>query len=238
MLVGWDVCAGLYLALLAGGLVLLADERMKQNEVVIGLVAALLVLKPQLSFGLLLVMLFRRAWRAWAVMVLASVVLAAISVPILGVDSFPTWLEQMSWCGAALETASTTWWRQFTLYAFVRGAGAALGVGQGASRIVTASLGVPILLGGFGVIRRALANPERPVVVRALGLVVLVTVALNGYLFYYDALLLVVPALAAFAARGTYAAWARGVGHSVPPGMYSSTMYSFSWPAWVCSACS
>jgi hypothetical protein len=44
---------------------------------------------------------------------------------------------------------------------------------------------------------------------RAAALLALATVALNAYLFYYDALLLVVPASVAFLLRATYAPRAR-----------------------------
>jgi hypothetical protein len=203
--------AGLYLALLAGGLVLLADERVKENEVVVGLVAALLVLKPQLSFGLLLVMLLRRAWRAWAVLVLASVVLAVIAVPILGVDAFPTWLEQMSWCGAALETASTTWWRQFTLYAFLRGTTSTWGMSMEDTRVLYAVLVLPLGVLALGTLWSAARHPSHALRMRAAAVVFLATVSLNIYLFYYDSALLVVPAMIAFLERDSYAKVTRGV---------------------------
>jgi alpha-1,2-mannosyltransferase len=203
--------SGLIVGGTAAALALVLGARTPARDLACGALIAALTIKPQLSLALLVVLALTRAWRALAAAVALIAVLVAVGYALLGPGAYAEWRALVAWWSDALEAAPGTWWRQFTLYAFVRGAGAMTGAGQGAARAVTAALGVPIVVMGFAVVRRALAKAEPLLTVRAMGLVVLATVALNGYLFYYDALLLVVPALAVFAARGTYAGWARGV---------------------------
>src|SRR6185369_6558834 len=97
------------------------------------------------------------------------------------------WREQVTWCTEALEGADTTWWRQFTLYAFLRSVTSRADMDMSIARWfylgITGPLGIATLLA----VHKALAPDHRLLALRAVAILVLASVALNAYLFYYDA---------------------------------------------------
>ena len=201
--------SGLYLFLLATSLALLAvpktEGRTIHTEAVAGFLVAVLCVKPQLALVVLLVGVLRRAWAMLASFAVVLLILWGSSIPFLGVRAILEWREQVTWCTEALEGADTTWWRQFTLYAFLRSvtsrADMDMSVARGLYLGITGPLGIATLLA----VRAALAPDERKLALRAVAILVLASIALNAYLFYYDAAFLVVPWMIAFLAYSTYA---------------------------------
>ncbi len=204
---------GLYLVLLAPSLTLLVEPRAEVRgwgiPIGAGVLTALLCVKPQLALVVLVVALVRRAWVALAAFAVALALLWAISIPFLGVSAIVEWREQAAWCAGALEGAESTWWRQFTLYAFLRSVTSRAGMDLDVARGMYLAIVVPMGLATLLAVRRALAPDERRFSLRAVGIMVLATIALNGYLFYYDAAFLVVPWMVAFLCYGTYAPFTR-----------------------------
>jgi hypothetical protein len=207
--------SGLYLFLLAVSLALLAVPRAEgrtwKTEALAGALTAILCVKPQLALVVLFVAVLRRAWGALAAFVIVFLILWGISVPMLGVGAFLEWREQVTWCTEALEGAETTWWRQFTLYAFLRAVTSRAAMDVSVARWMYLAILLPLGLATLLAARRMLAPDDRRLALRAVSILVLATVALNGYLFYYDAAFLVVPWMIAFLTYPTYASITRGL---------------------------
>lgn len=204
---------GLYLVLLAPALLWLVEPRAEVRghgtAIAAGLLTALLCVKPQLALVVIVVALVRRAWLALAVTTVTVALLWALSIPFLGVSAIVTWREQAAWCAEALEGADSTWWRQFTLYAFLRSVTSHAGMALEAARWMYLAIVLPLGFASLLAVRRALAPDERRFSLRAIAILVLATVALNGYLFYYDGALLVIPWIISFLCYQTYAPFSR-----------------------------
>lgn len=200
---------GLYLVLLVPPLVWLveprAEARGRGRSIAAGVLTALLCVKPQLALVVLVVAVVRRAWLMLAVTLVGVALLWALSIPFLGVDAIVEWREQATWCAEALEGADSTWWRQFTLYAFLRAVTSHAAMDMLAARTMYLSIVLPLGLASLLAVRRALAPDERRFSMRAIAILVLATVALNGYLFYYDGELLVIPWMVSFLCYESYA---------------------------------
>jgi hypothetical protein len=195
--------SGLYVACFAGCFAALALGA----DVVAGILAGLLTIKPPLALAPVLGIALARSRRAGLAFVITMLALMVGSLP-WGIDAWPTWTSDARWWAATLEAAPGTWWRQWTLYAFVRSSMAEVGLSEAAARLVSAVVALP--LAGLAV-RAAAPAMRRDAAfrMRAGAVLALATVSLNAYLFYYDALLLVAPALVAFFLRETYAERAR-----------------------------
>lgn len=201
--------SGLYVLCFAGSLAALALG----SELAAGILAGLLLIKPPLALAPLFAIAAARSRRALAVVGVTALALFVGSLP-WGLDAWPTWMRDAGWWAATLEDAPGTWWRQWTLYSFVRSSMAEVGLGETAARGVSLAMTLPLAGAvawlGARALRRDAAGPSGVGLrMRAAALLALATVALNAYLFYYDALLLVVPAVVAFLARDTYAERAR-----------------------------
>lgn len=207
--------SGLYLFLMSASLALLAvprsEGRSARSEALAGVVIAVLCVKPQLALVALLVVVLRRAWPALAAFVVTLLLLWLVSIPFVGVDAALVWREQVTWCTEALETADTTWWRQFTLYAFLRAVTARGDMDMTVARGLYVAIVLPLGIATLLAVRAALAPDDRRLALRAVSMLVLATISLNAYLFYYDAAFLVVPWMIAFLAYQTYASVTRGV---------------------------
>jgi hypothetical protein len=206
---------GLWLFLLAFSLCLLAVPRAEgrdaRTEAAAGVLLAILCVKPQLALIGLCVAVLRRAWAALVAFTIVLLVLWLVSIPFLGVGAILEWREQVTWCTEALETADTTWWRQFTLYAFLRAVTARAAMDMETARWAYLAIVTPLGLATLLAVRQALAPDDRRWSLRAVSILVLAVIALNGYLFYYDAAFLVVPWMIAFLAYQTYGAWTRAI---------------------------
>lgn len=200
---------GLYLSLMATSLCLLAvpksEGRTPGTEALAGTLCAVLCVKPQLALVVLFVALAKRAWAMLAVFALVLLVLWGISIPFLGVRAVLEWREQVAWCTEALEGADTTWWRQFTLYAFLRSVTSREGMDMMVARWLYLGIAGPLGLLTLLAVRKALGPDDRRLSLRAVAILVLASIALNAYLFYYDAAFLVVPWMIAFLTYPTYA---------------------------------
>ncbi len=207
--------SGLYLFLLAVSLALLAvpraEGRTPRTEAVAGVLVAVLCVKPQLALVVLLVAVLRRAWATLAAFALVLLVLWLCSIPFLGVRAVIEWREQVTWCTDALETAESTWWRQFTLYAFLRAVTSRADMEIAVARGMYVAIAAPLGLAALLAVRAALRPDDRRLALRAVSILVLASIALNAYLFYYDAAFLVVPWMIAFLAYQTYAPLTRGL---------------------------
>jgi hypothetical protein len=191
--------SGLYVLCFAGCLAALATGA----EVTAGALAGLLLIKPPLAIALAFAVIASRSRRAVGALALTALVLVLVSLAF-GPEAWPTWAREAGWWAATLEDAPGTWWRQWTLYSFVRSSMAELELSQTAARGVSAGLTLPLAVAAAWVSARALTL-DRAMRMRAASVLALATVALNAYLFYYDALLLVVPAVVAALLRETYA---------------------------------
>lgn len=195
--------SGLYLLCFVGclgGLALGAD-------VLAGVCAGLLLIKPPLALALVFAIVASRSRRAALATGITALVLVLLTLP-WGIAVWRTWLGDAGWWASTLEAAPGTWWRQWTLYSFVRSSTAELGLSWGAARAISLAITVP--LGGAAAWVAARALRRGPALrMRAAAVLALATVALNAYLFYYDALLLVVPAVVGWLLRATYAPRAR-----------------------------
>lgn len=206
---------GIWLFLMSAALALLAVPRAEgrswRTEALSGVLTAVLCVKPQLALVVLLVAGLRRAWPMLAAFVVTFAILWAVSIPFLGVRAFLEWREQVTWCAEALEGADTTWWRQFTLYAFLRSvtshAAMDMEVARWAYLAIVGPLGIATVLA----VREALRPDDRRLALRAVSMLVLASIALNTYLFYYDSAFLVVPWIVSFLAYQTYGGVTRGI---------------------------
>jgi hypothetical protein len=201
--------SGLYIFLLASALVVLARPRAEgrtfRTELVAGVLLAVLFVKPQLALVGLLVAALRRSWGAIVAFVVVASILWVVSIPFVGAHAFVEWREQVAWCTEALEGARSTWWRQFTLYAFIRASTANALMDVETARWLYLGTTLPMGLATLLAVHRALRPDDRLLALRAIAMLVLATVALNAYLFYYDAAFLVVPWMISFLAYQTYA---------------------------------
>jgi hypothetical protein len=196
--------SGVWLAILAGSLALLSVRR----DQLAGAVAALLLAKPQYAIPLVLACVVLRRWT----FVRAFAALAAIEVAVslaFGLDVWARWWEAARALEGRLENGPAGYWRQQSLFWFFRAATH--------SSLAAKALWAASALGLGAAILRALLrlrerSTEPAIWARIASVIVLSTCALNGYFFYYDLVLLAVPAAALFLAR---ASWSSALAHRV-----------------------
>lgn len=171
-----------------------------------GVAAGLLWIKPPLAVALIAVGTVSRPPRftiAWL-----ATLAALLSVGLaLGGDVWSGFRVSMGSLVERHESTPDSWRKQLTLYAFVRTL-AARGAedpaaGRGLARAIAVS--VAIVLGAWGALVRwqarggwAELGRDRAVMVRLGSIALLATVALNLYLFYYDAALVAIPTVFLF----------------------------------------
>jgi hypothetical protein len=189
--------SGVYFALLSGALALLVSGR----HGAAGAMAALLLAKPNLAVALIGAALVVRAWRFLAALSVVALALLVVSLPF-GLAAWSEWLGAVAYLAQRHDAAASDLWKQHTLYALVRST-----LTAATARIAWAAVAVAI---GAAIVATLVALrsrlEEREIGARVASLIVLATCALNTYLFYYDTLLLALPAAMLFLAR---ASWTR-----------------------------
>jgi hypothetical protein len=152
----------------------------------------LLAIKPNVGafFGLFL--LVRGEWRAATTMASVAVALVAITIPLGASLWVDFWHASGANSAVLLQYPS---YKLITLQGFLSG----LSSGPGSMRLAVWAAAVLLLLGIAGAAWRRPAPP-----LRHLGHVVLLAVAANPYLSFYDGLLLAVPATAWWSERALW----------------------------------
>lgn len=168
--------AALFLAAWTLGLLALERGRPLSAGVLLGA----LWLKPQLALAALLLGLRRP--RLALGMLAAALALALLSLPA-GLARWPEWAEAAARAGAEVGAARIVLWKQHTLLAFLRSVTPGAAIAWSAWALVALPLGALV-------VRAVRAGST----LRAGSLLVLATLALSPYAYYYDALLLAVPA--------------------------------------------
>lgn len=144
-----------------------------------GLLLGPLWLKPQFALGALV--LGVRSPRLANGMLAAALALFLVSLPA-GFERWPEWLSAITRAGGEVGTARILLWKQHTLLAFLRGLVPSGSLAFGFYLFVA----LPLALGTLRSLREGSA-------LRAGSLLVLTTLALSPYAYYYDAVLLAVP---------------------------------------------
>jgi hypothetical protein len=157
-----------------------------------------LVYKPNLGVAYGFVALLKREWRMLAGMFLCFGVLMASSLP-LGIDVWKDYLALTKQLPDQIRAHPNMYVRQQNLFAFWR----TLMPGASWNVINTLwGLSVVSVAGAAAWCWRGPIRPER--LPRLLGVTVLAIVACNPYLFFYDALLLLIPGAVWFIERRGY----------------------------------
>ena len=197
--------SGVYFALLAGALVLLGRGR----DVPAGLLAAGLLFKPNFLVALVLGAILLRRWR-FLLGVCLGAALLVVSALAYGEETWASFFDALAYLAHRHDTVAEDYWKQFTLYAFFRASTHALDESGLFARVLWAAAALPL---GAIIARRLLALRGRagdPVIfARLASVLMLATVALNSYLFFYDAVFLVLPAAALWLARSSWRSRAR-----------------------------
>lgn len=188
--------SAMFFLLIAVGLLFLRRHR----PLAAGLVLGLLVIKPNLGavFGVLL--LATRQWRAVLGMGLSVAALVAATLP-LGVGVWQDFFAATARMSEYVGNADMPMWKHQTLYAFWS---TTIGpyVSHGMVQVVWAASVVP-LLAAAGLSWLGRMPPRHwP---RAIGVAVLLIVAANPYLWFYDGLLLAIPGVIWYVERDRYA---------------------------------
>lgn len=193
---------GLYLALSGLALHALAVRR----DVLGGVVVAALLVKPPLALALFVVgaalrpRVFVLAWTVTALVLVGS------SLP-LGLAPWYAWRTSLDALIERHEATVDSWRKQFTVYAFVRTMLSWVGGPRALARAVAIALAAAFGAAFLTRLRaaRAIAQADDArgleLRLRAGSIAILATVALNLYLFYYDAALLALPGLLLFTHR-------------------------------------
>lgn len=187
LVLGQPLPWALALALLA----LLAWRRGRPRTA--GLLVGLLLLKPTLALAPLAAALVRRERAVLQGVALTALALGVVSLP-LGLDAWRDWLAALARTLGAVQDARLLLWKQHTWLAFCR----ALVPG----RLAWAAWALVALPLGLLVLRRVRQGALTPL--RAGGLLALAAIALGPYAYFYDALLLAIPAAALWLERERY----------------------------------
>ncbi len=170
---------------------LLARER----PVAAGILFGLCAIKPPYVVAPILFALLARRPRVLLGVAASIAALVAIS---LFVGQWPAWLAAVGRTLGDVSDAHLALWKQHTLLAFLRAV---------APRPVALALYGAVVLGFAGLVFRA-RGADVPLL-RAAGWLALGTVTLSPFAYFYDALLLAIPAAALWLGRDGYSARAR-----------------------------
>jgi hypothetical protein len=156
------------------------------QELLAGLAAGLLVIKPHYCIPILLCVLLARAWRVLAGASIAIALLVLSTLP-LGADVWTSYFEQFSSLRGVVTAIPS--WKQITILAFWRSV-----LGENAQWKVTVAAVLStapcialLSLAWIRLGRKAVAIP------RLIALTVLMLLSCNAYAFHYDGLLLTIP---------------------------------------------
>lgn len=109
-------------ALIAGGLL-----NLETRPATAGLLFGLLSYKPQIAVAAFAALLFGRHWRTLAVASVTALALAAVSLAVLGLESWRAGLQALGAARIALEAGQISWDRLVTVFGAARLAGAGIG---------------------------------------------------------------------------------------------------------------
>lgn len=183
---------------LAAYLVALASlrgEPTARRRMAAGLAFSALLLKPTFAIAPLALALSRRDRGLLAGLSIGALALALASLPA-GPERWAEWMEAALRAASEVGAARVPLWKQHTWLAFLRSVVSAWPAWIGWAALLP--------LGALALARARAASPLR------LGaLLVLATLALSPYAYFYDALLLAVPAAAAWLERERYTPRAR-----------------------------
>jgi hypothetical protein len=195
---------GLYLGLTAMAVWGLVERR----DVPAGIATGLLLAKPPLALALLGLGTLLRPRTFTLAWVGTALALVLASLPF-GLHAWSAWNDVLAALVERHETTPDSWRKQFTVYAFVRTVsswpalawtGASRAHARLAAIVVGAAFALPLARTLWRT--RALRDDGGPTGrgfrVRVASIAVLATIALNLYLFYYDAALAVIPTLFLF----------------------------------------
>lgn len=184
--------------LLAAYLVALAclrSDRPGRGPLVSGLAFSVLLLKPTFAIAPLALALLRRDRRLLAGLAIGALALVLAALPA-GLHRWAEWSEAVLRAAGEVGAARVPLWKQHTWLAFLRSVLPAWAAWAGWAALLP--------LGGLALARARRASP-----LRAGALLVLATLALSPYAYFYDALLFAVPGAAAWLERERYGARAR-----------------------------
>jgi hypothetical protein len=152
------------------------------RAVAAGLVLGLGALKPQLFLAVPILLFVQRRWRALGAFAVVAVLLATVSLALVGLDGARDYVALLTSPAYREEVAIANAWRMLSLPAFVRG------VSPGASDLIA----VVIVIGGLVLLGWAVGRAPLPTAYAA---TVLMAVAIDPHCFLYDGLVLAVPIL-------------------------------------------
>ena len=185
-------------ALLMGGLLLLAVFQARSRPIVAGIAAALLTMKPQLGFLLPVVFIAGGNWRAFWVASLASILLVLGSVGLFGAEVWGAFFESVLAVSGSVTTGEMPLFKMVNVYAATQ----MLGLPDTVA-LSFAFGGVLLAIGATTWVVRRTENPEWHYAAIA-GL----TLIAAPYSYYYE-LVLIVPALLFVLKRGNAFGWLR-----------------------------
>lgn len=206
------VTTGQNTALYVAAVVVGTVQRRRGHARAAGAIWAVLLLKPNLAVVVLAFLVLRRDRRALEGFGLAGATALAVTIP-MGMAPWLGFVDALGVVGRLMSDIDN-WWGQVTLLAGLRVSLEPLGAGWLAQPLWLAAM-LPLGLACVATWWRA--EPASALdELRLVGTVCLFTVVANPRLYFYDALLLVVPAAAwclAQAGSGSSGGWARrGVG--------------------------
>ena len=168
-----------------------------------GLSLALLWLKPNLGLVVLGVLLIGRRWRVVVGMLAGLAGFVVASLP-LGPSLWVEFVDASRTMTALIQTPSVRIERHIGVLALLAG-GWPEGAGHGALRVIWIASIVPLGLA----LLEAWWRAPRSEPARLVAVTVLLIVAGNPYMYFYDALILVIPAAVWYVSRSTYASASR-----------------------------
>lgn len=171
----------------------------ERRPILAGVAAGLLTVKPQL--GLLIPIAFAAAgaWRAFAVAALTGAALAAVSVGVFGTESWQAFIGAIASHGARMNAEIFPHHKLMSVF------GGLTMLGAPAPAAMAAQAGASLLLAAFVMI---VWRRTKDVLLRLAALCAAAPLA-TPYAFYYEAALLIPPALA-MARLGATTGWLRG----------------------------